>query len=283
MYGVRRRSNAAESLTRGTRVIVSGRLRQRSYETKEKRREADRLRDRGRRRWSLAAERGRQGEQGRQERFGWRAAGSGRAAVCVVPAAGHPAGRATRAAATAAGTPTRGRPTVPADTPTNLRSDRRARSGRTGRAVLALRTLPGASRPSWSRITAPVGFCRRRACRASSGEGHRARAARPGRPRRRSATGPAEPRFAVRGGRWPAGHRPTGSRGRARETPRQGRRIPSPARTIRAGGPAPNGLACTRCPAMPGVERAMMISPRIVALSSVASISNVAPSSGRSR
>ena len=54
--------NVAESLQRGMRVIVSGRLRQRSYET-QGRREAHRLRDRGRRGRPVAAERLRQGHQ----------------------------------------------------------------------------------------------------------------------------------------------------------------------------------------------------------------------------
>ena len=54
--------NVAESLQRGMRVIVSGRLRQRSYET-QGRREADRLRDRGRRGRPVAAERLGQGQQ----------------------------------------------------------------------------------------------------------------------------------------------------------------------------------------------------------------------------
>ena len=54
--------NVAESLQRGMRVIVSGRLRQRSYET-QGRREANRVRDRGRRGRPVAAERLRQGHQ----------------------------------------------------------------------------------------------------------------------------------------------------------------------------------------------------------------------------
>ena len=54
--------NVAESLTKGTRVIVTGRLEAALYETREGR-EAHRLRDRRRRRRPCVEERDRQGER----------------------------------------------------------------------------------------------------------------------------------------------------------------------------------------------------------------------------
>ena len=125
--------NVAESLTRGTRVIVSGRLRQRSYETKEGEKrtvyevEVDDVGP-SLRNASAKVNRVARNGPGGGGRVVRAAARAGRRAR-VVPAAGHPAARATRAA-TAAGTPTRGRPTVPAATPTNLRSDRTWRAVR---------------------------------------------------------------------------------------------------------------------------------------------------------
>ena len=116
--------NVAESLTRGTRVIVSGRLRQRSYETKEGEKRTVyevEVNDVGPSLRNASAKVNRVARNGSGGGPGGFRAGQ---RVRVVPAAGHPAARATRAAATAAGTPTRGRLTVPAATPTNLRSDR---------------------------------------------------------------------------------------------------------------------------------------------------------------
>ena len=126
--------NVAESLRRGTRVIVSGRLRQRSYETKEGEKrtvyevEVDdvgpSLRNASAKVNKVA--RNGSGGSGGPAGPGGPAGRRGR----VVPAAGHWAARATRAA----GTPIRGRPTVPAATPTNPPSEHR---GRTWRAVRA--------------------------------------------------------------------------------------------------------------------------------------------------
>ena len=121
--------NVAESLTRGTRVIVSGRLRQRSYETKEGEKrtvyeiEVDDVGP------SLRNASAKVNKVARNGPGSGPGSGPGGPRVRAVPAAGHPAARAAPArsagaAATAAGTPTRGRPTVPAATPTNLRSDR---------------------------------------------------------------------------------------------------------------------------------------------------------------
>jgi len=58
---------------------------------------------------------------------------------------------------------------------------------------------------------------------------------------------------------------------------------PSAGRDYSSLATAPNGLACARCVAMPGVDSAMMTSPRMVASSSAAMISNVTPDSARSR
>ena len=137
--------NVAESLTRGTRVIVSGRLRQRSYETKE-----------GEKRTVYEVEvddvgpslRNASAKVNKVARNG--SGGPGGPGVRAGPAAGHQAVRATRAA----GTPIRGRPTVPAATPTNLLSDRagrlsrrcpRRRDGRTvgGTSAVTGKPLPG--------------------------------------------------------------------------------------------------------------------------------------------
>ena len=64
--------NVAESLQRGARVIVTGRLEQRSLRD-QRRREAHRLRARGRRGRSVAALRDREGHQGRaRRRRRWR-------------------------------------------------------------------------------------------------------------------------------------------------------------------------------------------------------------------
>ena len=75
--------NVAESLMRGSRVIVTGRLKQRSFETREVR--AHRVRGRGRRDRTVAALCDRQGEQGEPQRRRWRRIR--RAAVAVAPAA----------------------------------------------------------------------------------------------------------------------------------------------------------------------------------------------------
>ena len=113
--------NVAESLTRGTRVIVSGRLRQRSYETKEGEKrtvyevEVDDVGPSLRNASAKVNKIARNGSGG-----GPGGAGSGPGG----PAGRRPAvpgSRATRAA----GTPTRGRPTAPAATPTSLPSERR--------------------------------------------------------------------------------------------------------------------------------------------------------------
>ena len=112
--------NVAESLQRGMRVIVSGRLRQRSYETKEGEKrtvyevEVD---DVGPSLRNASAKVNRVARSGSGDGgYGGGQRGSGGSGVL---AAGPPAARAARAA----GTPTRGRPTVPAATPTNLRSN----------------------------------------------------------------------------------------------------------------------------------------------------------------
>ena len=102
--------NVAESLTRGTRVIVSGRLRQRSYETKEGEKrtvyevEVDDVGPSLRNASAKVNKVARNGSGGGPGGSG----GPGGPAVRAVPAAGHPAARATQAA----GTPIRGRPTV---------------------------------------------------------------------------------------------------------------------------------------------------------------------------
>ena len=112
--------HVAESLTRGTRVIVSGRLRQRSYETKE-----------GEKRTVYEVEvddvgpslRNASAKVNKVARNGSTQAAPGGPAGR--PAGGQPAG----VPPPAVGTPIRGRPTVPAATPTNRRSD--SGSGRT--------------------------------------------------------------------------------------------------------------------------------------------------------
>ena len=115
--------NVAESLTRGMRVIVSGRLRQRSYETKEGEKrtvyevEVDdvgpSLRNASAKVNKVARSGSGDGGYGGGQRASGGSGGSG---------AGPPAVRATPAAATAAEMPTRGRLTGPAATPTNPRS-----------------------------------------------------------------------------------------------------------------------------------------------------------------
>ena len=111
--------NVAESLTRGMRVIVSGRLRQRSYETKE-----------GEKRTVYEVEvddvgpslRNASAKVNKVARSGGNGGGQGGSA------GGPPGGRAARAAR--AGTPIRGRPTAAA---TTRRSRRSKASGGTGR------------------------------------------------------------------------------------------------------------------------------------------------------
>ena len=108
--------NVAESLTRGMRVIVSGRLRQRSYETKEGEKrtvyeiEVDdvgpSLRNASAKVNKVARSSGNGGGQGGSG-GGQGGSGGGRAA----------GGRAARVR-----TPTRGRPTAAATTPTSRRS-----------------------------------------------------------------------------------------------------------------------------------------------------------------
>ena len=126
--------NVAESLQRGMRVIVSGRLRQRSYETKEGEKrtvyevEVD---DVGPSLRNASAKVNRVARSGSGD-GGYAAAAAVASAAPVVPAAGPPAARAgpvkasgrggQGGVATAAGTPTRGPPTRAAATPTNRRS-----------------------------------------------------------------------------------------------------------------------------------------------------------------
>ena len=109
----------AESLTRGMRVIVSGRLRQRSYETKEGEKrtvyevEVDDVGPSLRNASAKVNRATRNGSGGGQ--------GGGR------PSGGQSGG----SGAPAAGTPTRGRPTAAAATPTSPRSEPgRAMAGR---------------------------------------------------------------------------------------------------------------------------------------------------------
>ena len=109
--------NVAESLTRGMRVIVSGRLRQRSYETKE-----------GEKRTVYEVEVDDVGPSLRNASpRSTRSPGTVPAAVRM--GQGFRAVRAAAAAAVrarrAAGMPIRGRPTVPAAIPTNLPSEHR--------------------------------------------------------------------------------------------------------------------------------------------------------------
>ena len=118
--------NVAESLQRGMRVIVSGRLRQRSYETKE-----------GEKRTVYEVEvddvgpslRNASAKVNRVARSGSGDGGYGGGQRCSGGSGGRSsggqgsAGRAAGAAATAAGTPIRGRRTGAAATPTSLRSN----------------------------------------------------------------------------------------------------------------------------------------------------------------
>ena len=122
--------NVAESLTRGMRVLVSGRLRQRSYETKEGEKrtvyevEVD---DVGPSLRNASAKVNRIARSGSGDGgYGGGQRGSGGSGGC-----GPPAARAVPAAATAARMLTRGRPTVPAATPTNLRSNPQNKSRNT--------------------------------------------------------------------------------------------------------------------------------------------------------
>ena len=120
--------NVAESLTRGMRVIVSGRLRQRSYETKEGEKrtvyeiEVD---DVGPSLRNASAKVNRVARSGAGDGAGAGGLAAASAAPEVSAAAGRPVARPAPvlAAATAAGNPTRGRPTPPAAvTPTSRRS-----------------------------------------------------------------------------------------------------------------------------------------------------------------
>ena len=117
--------NVAESLTRGMRVIVSGRLRQRSYETKEGEKrtvyevEVDEVGPSLRNASAKVSKIARSGSGDGGYGGGQRGSGG---------SAGRAAARAVRAAARAmraAGMPTRGRPTLPAATPTSLPSEQR--------------------------------------------------------------------------------------------------------------------------------------------------------------
>ena len=124
--------NVAESLTRGMRVIVSGRLRQRSYETKEGEKrtvyevEVD---DVGPSLRNASAKVNRVARSGADGGYGGGQRAHGGQGGQGGP--GAPGGGSRRAAAkgargpaaTAAGIPTRGRPTDPAATPTNRRSE----------------------------------------------------------------------------------------------------------------------------------------------------------------
>ena len=137
--------NVAESLTRGTRVIVSGRLRQRSYETKEGEKrtvyevEVDDVGPSLRNASAKVNRVARNGSGGSGGSAGPGGSG-GRAASPGGSAAGPPAVRAVQAART----PIRGRPTVPAATPTNLRSRRRMVPGRPRTAGVGVRRTPAA-------------------------------------------------------------------------------------------------------------------------------------------
>ena len=143
--------NVAESLTRGMRVIVSGRLRQRSYETKE-----------GEKRTVYEVEvddvgpslRNASAKVNKVARYGSGGGHGGGRRARAVPAGFRRPGLPAARAAQAAGTPIRGRPTVPAITPTNLPSEPDPYLVRSS----CLRTLPAALRGSWSRTTMPVGF-----------------------------------------------------------------------------------------------------------------------------
>ncbi len=120
--------NVAESMTRGTRAIVTGRLRQRSYETKDGR-EADRLRARGERGRSVAEERHGEGREGHPHQ---RGRGSG-----------QPAGQQGR------GGPVGQRQARRVQRRAAFLGERTsARSGRAGRAGALMRTrLPACLRP----------------------------------------------------------------------------------------------------------------------------------------
>jgi single-strand DNA-binding protein len=125
--------NVAETLQRGMRVIVSGRLRQRSYETKEGEKrtvyevEVD---DVGPSLRNASAKVNRVARSGSGDGsgggFGGGQRGSGSSG----------GGRAAPAAVSAAGNPTRGRRTAPAATPTSRRSE--AQHEGTARSVKAL-------------------------------------------------------------------------------------------------------------------------------------------------
>ena len=125
--------NVAESLQRGMRVIVSGRLRQRSYETKEGEKrtvyevEVD---DVGPSLRNASAKVNRVARSGSGEGGGYGGGqrGSGGGGGRPPPPPPAAAARAVPAAATAAGNPTRGRPTAPAAaTPTSPRFKTQAR------------------------------------------------------------------------------------------------------------------------------------------------------------
>ena len=128
--------NVAESLQRGMRVIVSGRLRQRSYETKEGEKRTVyevEVNDVGPSLRNASAKVNRVARSGSGD-GGYGGGAAVASAAPVVPAAGPPAARAgpakaepvragpARAVVTAAGKPTRGPPTRAAATPTNRRS-----------------------------------------------------------------------------------------------------------------------------------------------------------------
>ena len=114
--------NVAESLTRGMRVIVSGRLRQRSYETKEGEKrtvyevEVD---DVGPSLRNASAKVNKVARSGGDGGYGGGRSAARAARAAREAAAGPPA--AARAA-TAAGIRTRGPPTAPAASPTSRRS-----------------------------------------------------------------------------------------------------------------------------------------------------------------
>ena len=127
--------NVAESLQRGMRVIVSGRLRQRSYETKEGEKrtvyevEVD---DVGPSLRNASAKVNRVARSGSGEGGGYgggqRSSGGGGRPSSSSSSSSPAAARAVPAAATAAGNPTRGRPTAPAAaTPTSPRFKTQAR------------------------------------------------------------------------------------------------------------------------------------------------------------
>ncbi len=121
--------NVAESLTRGMRVIVSGRLRQRSYETKEGEKrtvyeiEVDdvgpSLRNASAKVNKVVRSGAGDGSGGSGGGFGGGQRGSGGSGGRPAAARAIPVARATPAA----GKRTRGRPTTPAASPTSPRSD----------------------------------------------------------------------------------------------------------------------------------------------------------------